>query len=116
MMNKSSPLFYRPAQTGTPDNKLANPIPSAIKLVVPIKLTNTTTNAVAVRELTRNLSSINFLPRSKIGDIAIANANLAGRMTLSITVKPAYNARNAGFCPGDIGDKPVYYLCYEQPR
>jgi len=24
-----------------------------------------------------------------------------------MTVNPAYNARKAGFCPGDIGDRPV---------
>ncbi len=36
------------------------------------------------------------------------NANRAGRMMLSAKVNPAYMARKAGFCPGAIGDTPVF--------
>ena len=76
-------FHYRPAQTGTPDSKLANPTPSTIKEDVPNKFTNTTTNAVAVFGLTPNLLPSDFRIRSKYGEIAIDNANRAGRITFS---------------------------------
>ena len=42
------------------------------------------------------------------------NANRAGRMMLSARVNPAYMARKAGFCPGAIGDTPVFLSITQQ--
>ena len=83
--------------TGTPDKRLAIQTPKAINEQVPKKLMNTIISTAAPRGLILNFRCKNFLIFSKYGEIESERANRAGRITLSITVNPAYIPRNAVF-------------------
>mmetsp|Transcript_23392 Transcript_23392/g.35845 ORF Transcript_23392/g.35845 Transcript_23392/m.35845 type:complete len:265 (+) Transcript_23392:93-887(+) len=105
--NFESNQMIPPPHTGTPARRLAIQTPKHINEHVPNKLMNKIINTAAPRGLTLNFRCKNFLILSKYGEMEMDRANRAGRITLSITVNPAYIPRNAVFCPGASGDRPV---------
>lgn len=81
--------YNLPLQTGTPDNTLANPTPHPIKTQLPTILMEKIITKAETRAVTPNLRWINFLSRSKYGEMVMESANRAGRSKFSAIVNPA---------------------------